>query len=148
WVGYASRQKQDGMSHTAPDISRAGSTPLKSFYGNFCSSAMFSFMPLKNTQGCFGFGSVADKKFAPVTNPLAPDTCLVNAGDSYPKTPANCVRIQPTFPPPPPQPPPALIAAEDMSYYPTVADGGRFPLHCKDETGDCSVSEAQQRRCG
>src|SRR5262249_44409405 len=84
----------------------------------------------------------------PVPNPLAPDTCLVKAGDSYPKNPANCVRIQPTYPPPPPQPPPALIAAEDMSYYPTVGDGGRFPLHCKDETGDCSVSEAQQRRCG
>ncbi len=134
WLGYASLQKLPG---------NAATTPLKSFFGNFCSSAEFAFMPLAATTPCKGLGSVDDKKYSPVVNPLAPDTCLVKGGDGYPTKPSDCVRIQPEFPPPPPPPPPALVSVEDLNYYPTVGDGGRFPLKC-DETQDCSG----KGRCG
>jgi hypothetical protein len=123
WVGYASRQK--GLDHAA-------STPLKSFYGNSCTSAMFSFNTVSATSGCFAFadGDIAFQRkwFQPVKNPLAPKSCIVPGGGPYPADPNNC-KTNGTDDP----------LVDDLSYYPTVdGAGGRFPLKC-DETKDCSV---------
>jgi hypothetical protein len=65
WKGYASLQSK---------IGNAGSTPLKTFYGNSCSSAMFSFNTVGETDTCKGFGAASDKKFEVVNNPLSPAT--------------------------------------------------------------------------
>ncbi|MFO1058442.1 MAG: hypothetical protein U1E53_15925 [Dongiaceae bacterium] len=144
WVGYASRQKQTDppMSNTGPDLSRAASTPLKSFTGNYCSSAEFSFITISKTENCRGFGSVSANRLQPVANPLAPDTCWVKPpGMPFP-TQAACVRKEPAGNPD------GLVPGQDYHYYPVVGDGGRFPLKCTDESKDCGQSAAGQRRCG
>ena len=128
WLGYASRQK--GLDH-------AGSTPLKSFYSNYCTSAMNSFITVSATSSCFAYadGDVAFTKkwFQPVQNPLAPVTCVAKPSDGYPKPNEVCNK---SLPDPNPT---GLTLLENLDYYPTVDGvGGRFPLKC-DETKDCSV---------
>jgi cell migration-inducing and hyaluronan-binding protein len=46
WTGYSALQK---------DRDFAGSTPLKSFYGNYCTSAMLSFQTTPDSPACDGF---------------------------------------------------------------------------------------------
>ena len=45
WSGYAALQKDKGF---------AGTTPLKSFTGNFCTSAMMSFQTTPDAPACDG----------------------------------------------------------------------------------------------
>ncbi len=53
WTGYSALQKNRDF---------AGSTPLKSFYGNYCSSAMLSFQTTPDAPACDGFVSAEDTK--------------------------------------------------------------------------------------
>ena len=64
WEGYASLQQ--GYP------GRAGIAPVKSFQGNYCSTAMNSLNVVGNTTACLGIGSAADPTLLhPVPNPLA-----------------------------------------------------------------------------
>ncbi len=65
WESYASEQQIPAMGD-----SRAGSSPLKNFDGNYCSSAMGSINTVGYVQNCPGVGP--DKPAVPVPNPLAP----------------------------------------------------------------------------
>jgi len=69
WESYASLQS------SFPD--RAALTPLKRFVGNYCSTAMNSFITVGNTAPCLGVVGGGDPLVNPVANPLAP------AGGSY-----------------------------------------------------------------
>ena len=64
WTSYASMQN---------GLGRAGTTPLKTFRGNYCSTAMNSFNVVGNTN-CPGFAAPEDgaNALVPVPNPLAP----------------------------------------------------------------------------
>ena len=65
WTSYASMQSS---------MARAGMTPLKSFDGNFCSTAMTSFQTVGGTAACHGVqmgGDPAMPKMEPIPNPLA-----------------------------------------------------------------------------
>jgi hypothetical protein len=91
WESYASEQKC-----AKPPCNRTGTTPLKIFDGNYCSSAMNSFQVIGYTQNCPGF-LPQYKEVQPVANPYAPKlegkvdlgTCYDNNGDDadkyYPK---------------------------------------------------------------
>lgn len=75
WESYASMQSIN------PD--RAGTTPLKSFVGNYCTAAMTSFQTVTATEGCKGvapanFYGPAQETLPPITNPLAPSHNDVN----------------------------------------------------------------------
>jgi hypothetical protein len=66
WASYASLQ--DG-------VGRAGTTPLKTFVGNYCTSAMNSFNTVGNTAPCMGVVTQVppgSPSLEPVPNPLAP----------------------------------------------------------------------------
>lgn len=65
WTSYASMQTT---------VDRAGMTPLKSFEGNMCSTAMTSFQTVTETTGCTGV-QTSNGPFPtlkPLPNPLAP----------------------------------------------------------------------------
>lgn len=67
WESYASMQNGE---------ERAGMTPLKSFVGNACTSAMTSFQTVALTEACRGVQTAGDPKttvptLPPVFNPLA-----------------------------------------------------------------------------
>jgi G8 domain-containing protein len=64
WESYASLQS------SFPD--RAALTPLKRFVGNYCSTAMNSFITVGNTAPCLGVVGGGDPVVNPVANPLAP----------------------------------------------------------------------------
>lgn len=68
WASYAS--EQDG-------VGRAGTSPLKNFDGNFCTSAMTSFQTVGYTSDCFGVGQPFPD-VSVVTNPLAPASNAVS----------------------------------------------------------------------
>jgi hypothetical protein len=79
WESYAS------MQSTFPG--RAATTPLKSFVGNSCTSAMTSFQVVGKTEACLGVGPPSGEQHAfprlpPIKNPLA-----ANSGnfDYYPR---------------------------------------------------------------
>ena len=89
WVGYASRQRGLQDLPGLRDFN-SGTTPLKSFVGNACSTAMFSFMEIGQlNSGCDGFGA---KSATTVT-------ALPGAGPSVP-----------------PGPPPKTV----LDYYPIL----------------------------
>ncbi|MCB1809924.1 MAG: hypothetical protein KDJ99_33565, partial [Candidatus Competibacteraceae bacterium] len=94
WDSYASLQTKFG---------NAGTTPLKKFEGNYCTSAMNSFNTVGNSAQCHGVGGVTgDVVLDLVPNPLVPRH----------QTP----------------PTEAAIAAK---YYPKVADAGsRIATNC------------------
>ncbi len=76
WESYASLQS---------NASRQGLTPLKSFTGNFCASAMNSFNVVGNTTPCLGIGPQDPDSLPAVANPLAPaSTAGTAATDYYP----------------------------------------------------------------
>jgi hypothetical protein len=72
WESYASIQ-------ATPD--RAATAPLKSFRGNYCSSAMNSFNVVGNTSPCLGIGPNDPNSLPAVPNPLAPTSANT---DYYP----------------------------------------------------------------
>src|SRR5439155_5987093 len=63
WESYASLQS------TFPD--RAATTPLKRFVGNYCSTAMNSFITVGSTAPCQGVVNGSDTALQPVPNPLS-----------------------------------------------------------------------------
>lgn len=111
WTSYASMQSS---------LQRAGMTPLKSFDGNFCSTAMTSFQTITATESCQGVGpggpAASPPTVVPIANPLAPPP------------PAQCD---------------GHTRDRGCTYYPALGDGGRFATRCSEE--DCSVTP---RRCG
>ncbi|HSC33830.1 MAG TPA: pentapeptide repeat-containing protein, partial [Thermodesulfobacteriota bacterium] len=89
WESYASMQSgpvmMDGMDTYEINFGRAGMTPLKSFVGNYCTSAMMSFNTVGATDSCIGVSS-----FNPLTNSLAPTpTGDKNKETFYPKVDAG-----------------------------------------------------------
>ena len=82
WTSYASEQTS----------TRTGSSPLKNFDGNFCTSAMSSFQTVGYTEDCPGAVG-ANKVVTPVTNPYAPPSTAANPacgpGTQYPLCPAD-----------------------------------------------------------
>ena len=144
WEGYAVIQ----MGEPNNAITRAGYTPVKSFTGNFCSTASMSFNTTANTSACIGVGldiTTPDKYLTidAVENPLAPPPCdqsnpLWPAGKlphpaSYPYVPWACNQ-------------PAYKAS--LGYYPQVGGGGRFPTRCDDTSLDKSLACKTVHVCG
>ncbi|HZP44207.1 MAG TPA: G8 domain-containing protein [Candidatus Binataceae bacterium] len=110
WFGYASMQQGAG---------RAGITPLTTFVGNYCTSAMNGFTVNSDTATCNGVNFQ--------TSPPHPNTTL----QMLPSTKATA-----NYPPP----------AND-TYWPIVSGGGRLATLCPaaeavdgntDTTTDCS----------
>jgi hypothetical protein len=66
WESYASEQKS---ANPGVDFNHAGISPLKTFDGNFCTSAMTSFQSVGYTQSCPGVGQIVQ----PVKNDYASD---------------------------------------------------------------------------
>jgi hypothetical protein len=65
WESYASMQS---------NFDRGGSTPLKSFIGNSCTSAMMSFLTISTNSTCLGVGTHVGPDTAflkPIANPIA-----------------------------------------------------------------------------
>jgi hypothetical protein len=87
WDSYASMQSNEG---------RAGMTPLKSFVGNSCSSAMMAFQTVGNTAPCNGVqvaGTNGDfPTLPPIKNPLAASSGP-GGDDYYPRVVANGSRF-------------------------------------------------------
>ena len=103
WSGYAALQKHVFNTNLGRSVPSpfAGTTPLKSFYGNYCSSAMHSFQ----------------------TTPDAPQCLGVNSAD-FPTAPNTLVAIK-SIAPAPLQP----INETDDPYYPHYI-GARKATHC------------------
>ena len=119
WESYASEQR------VIPGVSdRTGSSPLKNFDGNYCSSAMGSFQSVGYTQNCPGVDP--DKPAVPVPNPLAPPT---NSSS--------------TATPPTPKCGPGTkwpICPDD--YYPVIDDGSLQQATQCPATGVCDNTTA------
>ncbi len=117
WTGYASRQR--GLQNL-PGLRdfNSGTSPLQTFVGNACSSAMFSFMEIGQlSSGCDGFGPTSDKTVAAIPG-LGPDI---------------------------PRNPP--YGDEVYNYYPLVT-GLRDPTRCNNLAGDCgSNTDAKNLKC-
>jgi len=123
WDSYASMQSgpvmMDGSLVYENNIGRAAMTPLKTFKGNYCTSAMMSFNTVGATDSCLGLNA-----FGPATNPNAPvpaiqPTAEGGKGDQNKET-----------------------------FYPKViGGGGRFATSCGDdhENKDCGPSVIQNR---
>jgi hypothetical protein len=135
WESYASLQADPTMQNS---LARAAMTPLKTFVGNYCSTAMNSFNTIGDTTQCIGVGSGPGRDtpaLAPVANPLAPPPCDQTNSNSGPLS-ANACNL------------PANKAADD--YYPKVSQGGgRFATRC--DGTDCSTvpqcSNGQPQNC-
>ncbi len=109
WSGYAALQKHQFSTEAKRSVpsSFAGATPLKSFYGNSCTSAMHSFQTTQDAPVCHG----------------------VNSAD-FPKAPNTLVAVESIAPAPlatPGFPAPTLEA--DDPYYPHYI-GARHATRC------------------
>jgi len=74
-------QKWDSYASLQAAIDNAGTTPLKKFKGNYCTSAMNSFNTVGNGARCLGVGNAPngnDKFLANVPNPDAPKPGEIN----------------------------------------------------------------------
>ena len=124
WEGYASMQSgpmmTDGDQTYQVNMIRAAMTPLKSFVGNHCTSAMMSFNTVGATDTCLGLNA-----FGTITNPTNPIPAelpvdLGGKGDPNKET-----------------------------FYPKMlgGGGGRFATVCPgtDETRDCGPSAVPNR---
>ena len=75
WDGYASQQIWDPQGTTDNgNVSSAGLTPMKTFYGNTCVAAMSSFQTVGNTNACLGVPAQGSGGLAavPSSAPKAP----------------------------------------------------------------------------
>jgi cell migration-inducing and hyaluronan-binding protein len=122
WFGYASEQLGVKPNAEHPDQGfdeRAGTTPLQTFIGNTCTTAMTSFQEVGNSSVCNGVNLI--------TSGVKPDTTLLMLPSS---------QATENFPP---------KRATD-TYWPIVGGGGRQATRCKnaDEPSnayaDCSAS--------
>lgn len=122
WESYASMQTgpvmTEGDKAYEVNMGRAAMTPLKTFKGNYCTSAMMSFHVIGATDSCLG---VSD--FNPIPNPNAPIPEVIN--------PPNM----------------AWMGNQNKeTFYPKVdGGGGRFPTSCGD---DEVSSPLETRNCG
>jgi cell migration-inducing and hyaluronan-binding protein len=131
WSGYAALQR---------NRTYAGTTPLKSFYKNYATSAMHSFQTTSDAPNCDGV-IAADAK----PGKLA----VVRAVHSIaPKPVRQTVR-------PPGEAPHDEPDNYNDHYYPHVLGGARKPTHCPDTPSgpDCSVvppcaNGVAAERCG
>ena len=80
WQFYATEQNCNGP---ADGCKVTGSTPLKNFDGNFCTSAMVSFQTVGYTQGCLG-AVAPNYVVTPVVNTLAPKSTDAPLNSYYP----------------------------------------------------------------
>jgi hypothetical protein len=109
WSGYAALQKNSAF---------AGATPLKSFYKNYCTTAMHSFQTTPDAPGCNGV-IAADAPIPP------PPNLVVQAVQSISPKPLRHTVI-------PPQPNPPFTAPDNGKdpYYPHVLAGLRHATRC------------------
>jgi len=103
-VEFKTHMKWNGFAALQKDESLAGSTPLKSFYGNYATSSMTSFQTIAVTAPCPG-----------------PDW----PGDPAAKNPGHFPGIA-SFAPTPEAP---SMTDMDM-YYPHIGGGGRMATKC------------------
>lgn len=129
FTGYASMQQTKDNNA----LLKAGTTPLRKFVGNFCTSAMNSFNTVGNTTACYGINDNNDPKVAGVVNPLTPPWCdQTNPQTGSPPVPTAKACNNP-------------VNAWADEYYPKVdKGGGRFATICASDSTDCSTTP----RCG
>jgi hypothetical protein len=119
WESYASMQSgpvmTDGMDTYEVNFGRAGMTPLKSFVGNYCTSAMMSFNTVGATDSCIGVNF-----FGTIPNTLAPVPAFLPVAQGG----KNDVNKE--------------------TFYPKVdAGGGRFATKC--DSTDCGPATIPNR---
>ena len=84
--GPSAKQKWDSYASLQTFPNRAGATPLKSFTGNYCTTAMNSFNATANVSLCNGLGTPAhDAHLEPIPNPLAPRPIGWDQDTYYPR---------------------------------------------------------------
>ena len=122
WTSYAAEQVNVNGWRPGEDGARGGLTPLKSFVGNSCSSAMNSLITVGDTAYCAGVERSAggDPMLASVPNNLAPKMDDAEAEMYYPKI-AILAGRRPTQCP----------DGGDCAFQPPCADG---------QTDNCVVS--------
>jgi cell migration-inducing and hyaluronan-binding protein len=106
WYGYAGEQLGSQVETIPPYTDRAGTTPLETFVGNSCSSAMEAFMEVGNSAVCNG------------VNLMYPSNLIskVSTLQMLPSTQAT-------------QNYPVPVPAND-TYWPRVGGGGRLATRC------------------
>jgi hypothetical protein len=126
WFGYASEQR----SVVSPDFfERGGTTPLETFVGNSCTSAMNAFQEVGDTAVCNGVNFITQNE-SPFPVPLPPGSTL----KMLPSQQATS-----HYPP---------NKGTDL-YWPIVSGGGRLATRCPDAdkgiaTADCSTNQTAQ----
>ncbi len=122
WFGYASEQRSVIPNNDVPTLGfdeRAGTTPLETFIGNTCVSAMNSFQEVGNTALCNGVNLV--------TKGAKPDSTIQMLPSDRAK--ANFPQVRKTD-----------------TYWPIVSGGSRLATRCPkvddgtDLNADCSAS--------
>lgn len=137
WEGYAALQM--GSPNNTAD--RAGYTPVKSFVGNFCSTASNSFNVIGNGAACKGVGkdvvlTTTNISIPAIPNPLAPEPCdqanprwpegKLPHPASYPYVPWACNQAK---------------YKDAQAYYPQIGGGGRFPTRCDATDESCKTAK-------
>lgn len=82
--GPSQQQKWESYAAMQSTLSRASSTPLKRFEGNYCSTAMNSFNVVGNTTACLAVGSDPSLALQAVPNTLSPAWNGQYAASYYP----------------------------------------------------------------
>ncbi len=108
WYGYAGEQLGSQPGTLPPFSDRGGTTPLETFLGNSCSSAMEAFMEIGNSAVCNGVNQMDPANL----------TSKVSTLQMLPSKQATQ-----NFPVPNPS---------DDLYWPRVAGGGRLATRCAD----------------
>ncbi|GJM15046.1 MAG: hypothetical protein DHS20C13_03730 [Thermodesulfobacteriota bacterium] len=119
WDSYASMQTGQIMTEAGEtyevNMGRAGMTPLRTFKGNYCSSAMMSFNTVGATDDCLGLNTLG-----PATNPNAPVPAVLPTAEG------------------------GKMDQNKETFYPKVtAGGGRFATKC--DGTDCGPSKILNR---
>jgi hypothetical protein len=129
WSGYAALQ----MTHTIgnnviPDLGYAGTTPLRSFYKNYATSAMHSFQTTADAPDCSGIVAFGD------TTPNPSNLPRLRAVQSIAPAPVRHTVMPPKMPP--------HTEPDNFNdpYYPHVIGGARHATTCPLAGGkrDCS----------
>lgn len=118
WEGYASEQKMFKLNTTGPNgpyiadnYGSADSSPLRTFVGNTCSTAMESFLTISVTSACGGVVPSEQTYMTAVPNPNIPPT-----PQAY-----------------------TTLSTDTDYYYPKIDPGGsRLATKCPDPTKDCN----------
>ena len=106
WYGYAGEQLGNQPGTLPPFTDRGGTTPLQTFLGNSCSSAMEAFMEIGNSAVCNGVNQMDPANL----------TSKISTLQMLPSTQAT-------------QNYPVPVPANDL-YWPRVAGGGRLATRC------------------